>query len=372
MRYKKSKIYDAGGNLAVQWYIYFSFKNPDTGEWERFKKYASKRKLRMERYDELKGLKKKYDEMLEGGYSPFESQSRQNIRMIEAMEMLMNIRQSRTTKKKTKQTENYVTKKFIQFLTTKNLAKIRLCEFTKHHAQQYFDYLLTEERLGNRTCNNHLAFIKTYFNEFVNRDYLVSNVFSKIKKLQEEEASVIALTAEQMEKIKKHLPAYDKQLWLFISFIYYAFMRTVEITRLKRKHIDFEHDVILIDGLVSKTKRQQPVRIPKNLRELMIEHEIDKLRMDYYIFGSCMRPGLKYTGPTGVQKRWRKFVNTHGMKGLHMYWLKHTANGHALDKGMSVKEIQDHNRHHSLDQTMQYLNRFRKMAGDKINLLDGL
>jgi integrase len=367
----RCRLCDMNGDITKQWYVYYSFRNPETNKLELHKKYISKRcKLKMHRYNIAKEIINKYNEMLECGYNPYEQYKCLTIK--EAFEFLERYRKNKTDKLKTVQTDRYVIKKFMRFLQTKNLKSIRLEEFSKKNAQDYFDWLLIEEELSNRTCNNHLLFLRTYFNEFLRREYITKNVFSGIKKLNQKDATIVAYTKEQIEIIKNRLPAYDSDLWAFISFIYYASMRTIEITRLQRKNIDIDNNIILIDSTISKTLKQQVIRITERLKSVIIASEFDKLPMDYYLFSHKMKPGTDYVGATGVQKRWRKFASISGMKGCHMYWLKHTANGHALDKGVSVKDIQTHNRHHSLDQTMMYLNRFRNLASDKINLLDAL
>jgi hypothetical protein len=46
--------------------------------------------------------------------------------------------------------------------------------------------------------------------------------------------------------------------------------------------------------------------------------------------------------------------------------MKHTSNGLAFYSGIPSRDIQLHNRHSSLEQTEQYLNRFSKVASEKI------
>jgi len=374
MKYQKCKVWTGGSSddLKKQWYVFYSFKNPETNKMQVFKIYISNRlKLKSQRYDAARLIIKKYDELLESGFNPFLSEQLGTMRLIEVMEELLRIRDARNYKLKSKQTEKYVTGKFIEFLKQNNLQYKKLEDFSKHNAQQYFDYLLTTCNLSHRTCNNHLMFMRTFFNEIVRRDYIQKNVFSLIKKLPETESTVIAYSNEQMDLIRRNLKAYDKELFTFTQFIYYACMRPIEITRLKRKNLDLDNGLILVDSLVSKTRRQQSIRISDNLMKTILENNYDKLRVDDYLFSVSMKPGIMYRGSRLAQKRWKAFADTNGLQGCQMYWLKHTANGHMLDLGLNVKEIKDHNRHQSLDQTMAYLNRFRNLASDKINLLDG-
>lgn len=372
MNYKKCKIWDGGSDLTKQWYVYYSYKNPDTKQYQLFKIYISnKLKLKTQRYEAAKNLMHKYNDLLEKGFNPFYADDKSKTRIIEAMEFLMKIREARTTKKKTKQHDRYTFKKFTEFLHQNNLQHKKLEDFTKHHAQAFQDWCLTEENLSNRTCNNLLLSMRTYFNELYSREYITDNMFNRVKKLEITEATIVALTDKQMDILNKNLEKWDKDLWAFTSFIYYAFMRTIEITRLQRKHLDMENEVILIDGLISKTKKQQPVRIVKELKYIIEEMKYNQLPPEWYLFSNRLKSGINYVVSNTVQSRWKKFATAHGMDGVHMYYLKHTANGHAIDKGISVRDIQEHNRHYSLDQTQKYLERFRKMGSSKLDNMDG-
>jgi integrase len=372
MNYKKCKIWDGGSDLSKQWYVYYSFLNPDTKQYQLFKIYISnKLKLKAQRYEAGRQIMHKYNDLLEKGFNPFYADDRTKTRIIEAMEFLMKIRQARTVKKKKKQNDWYTFKKFTEFLHKKNLQHQKLSDFTKHHAQAFQDWLLTEERLSNRTCNNLLLSMRTYFNELYDREYVTDNMFKRVKKLEIAQATIVALTDDQMDILNKHLEKFDKELWAFTSFIYYACMRTIEITRLQRKHLDLDNEVILIDGEISKTKKQQPVRILPELKYIIETMQYKNLPSEWYLFSNRIKPGINYVVSNTVQGRWRKFVKAHGMDGVHMYYLKHTANGHAVDKGISVRDIQEHNRHYSLDQTQKYLDRFRKMGGSELNKMDG-
>ena len=54
--YSEPKIYDAKGNLSERWYVYFYFRNPETGKMKKQKsifKGANRFKTRAERMEVL-------------------------------------------------------------------------------------------------------------------------------------------------------------------------------------------------------------------------------------------------------------------------------------------------------------------------------
>ena len=73
--YSEPKIYDANGDIAKRWYIYFSFRNPKTGMLEKQTPIyggANKFKTKQERYEVLNAYRKSLKKLLEDGLSPYE------------------------------------------------------------------------------------------------------------------------------------------------------------------------------------------------------------------------------------------------------------------------------------------------------------
>lgn len=373
-KFKRCKLIDFNGNLKKQWYIYYTYYNIESGKNEIFKIYISQKlKTKTDRYSRAKEIIKQQNKLLESGFNPYcQTEDKTQTNVVDALALILKIREHRTTKKKTRQAENYIANKFIDFLkeTKKNNKKIS--GITKQDIQEYQDYLIAECGLCPRSCNNSLDMMRTLFNALKEREYITDNVFTKVKRLQVPESTIVQISGISLKKIKTHLPNYDYKLYCFICFIYYGFMRPVEITRLRRRNLDFERKLIYCDASLSKNKKQQTIRMPDKLYELLIKYKYDEIKDEKYIFSNRMSPGKNYISTSGVQKKWKKFREDNDLGDTQMYWLKHTSNGLAIDSGISVTDVQLQNRHHSLDQTMQYLNRFRKISSDKINEIKGL
>ena len=68
------KIYTANGDLSKRWYVYFSYRNPETGKLQRMKNVYGKTnnyKTKEERLSVLTVYRKKLLELLKKGYNPF-------------------------------------------------------------------------------------------------------------------------------------------------------------------------------------------------------------------------------------------------------------------------------------------------------------
>jgi len=73
--YTEPKMYDANGDLNKRWYVYFSYRNPDTGKMKRqapIHVSNSKSTTKAERYELLNAYRKALVKFLEDGLSPYD------------------------------------------------------------------------------------------------------------------------------------------------------------------------------------------------------------------------------------------------------------------------------------------------------------
>ncbi|PCH99484.1 MAG: hypothetical protein COB81_11030 [Flavobacteriaceae bacterium] len=74
MNYSNPKVYTANGDLQKRWYVYFSYRNPETGRLKRITPFygdAHKYKTKEDRMFVLSVYRKKILELLKQGYNPF-------------------------------------------------------------------------------------------------------------------------------------------------------------------------------------------------------------------------------------------------------------------------------------------------------------
>ncbi|WP_158850421.1 hypothetical protein [Algibacter sp. L1A34] len=68
------KIYNANGNLAKRWYVYFSFRDPKTGRLKRMKNIygaANSHKNKEDRLALLTRYRRRVLKLLQEGYNPY-------------------------------------------------------------------------------------------------------------------------------------------------------------------------------------------------------------------------------------------------------------------------------------------------------------
>ena len=363
--FKPAKVFDADGDLSTRWFVFYYFKNPDTGKYERFREMiSSSLKTRTARYSRAKELKEIINKRLREGFNPFAGNDPSQTNILDAIKYLEETQSSLRTR--TRHTYSCVLRRFKEFLEDDNvrLTKLTVEEFNYVHAQRFMDYYRKEHKVTNRTHNYTAMHLKSCFNLLVEREWLLVNPFKKIKKLEVEETEIVAFTDDELEKLRDNLPGYNFDLFIIAGLIYYCFLRPAEIVRLQVYHFHVEEGYISVPANVSKNKKQTTIDVPDNFIEDLKLLDLN-FPPTHYVFSRHLKRGDKEVAPTRIAERWREFANEFGIT-KKIYSLKHTGNGKAVENGISVRDLQLHNRHSNLDMTQRYLDRFSRKTSTKV------
>lgn len=221
----------------------------------------------------------------------------------------------------------------------------------------YFLYLQEEKKHANRTLNNHLEFIRETFSIMVRQELIHKNPLTGVKKWRTGSAKNIPFLPEEQKHLENYLRKTNLPLYYFTRFIYYGFMRPVEICRMRVNHIDLKRQIILVRTGTSKNNRQMPVVITTNLLPSLEEMNLRQYPGNYHLFSKGLVPGEKEIWRNRVSEMHAKALKATDLYNgeLCLYSWKHTGNVNAYLAGVDIKSIQSQNRHHSLEMTEIYL-----------------
>lgn len=363
--FKPAKVFDADGDLSQRWFVFYYFKNPDTGKYERFREMISASfKTRSDRYAKGKELKDAMNKRLREGFNPFSGSDPRQTNILDTIKYLEETQL--TLRKRTRDTYSCLLRRFNEFLVDKKvgLSKLTVEEFSYIHAQRFMDYYRAKRKPKSRTYNYAVIHMRTFFNLLVEREWIQVNPFKKIKTLEVEETEIVAFTENDLKKLRENLPGYNFDLFIIAGLIYYCFLRPAEIMRLQVYHFHIDEGYISVPANVSKNKRQNTIDIPENFIEDLKQLDLDH-PPTHYVFARHLKRGVKEAAPTRIAGYWREFANEFGID-KNIYALKHTGNGRAAQNGISVRDLQLHNRHSNLDMTQRYLDRFSKKVSTKV------
>jgi len=179
-------------------------------------------------------------------------------------------------------------------------------------------------------------------------------MFVNIPRLKTQKTPARYFQPHQVEQLRDVIGEEDPELWLYIQFVFYCFIRpSRELPHIKAGNIMLDDREILVWASHSKNKKTQYVSIPDAFLPAL-EFVYD-LGPDQYLFPSRWDVS-KPIGRNTMSRKHREILRrlNYG-KGYCLYSWKHTGAIHAIKAGISVKELQVQLRHHSLTETDKYL-----------------
>jgi len=335
--YSEPRIYTGGVNISLwskltaaekkialskNWYIYYSFRNKESGKLERMpniKGNANQLKLKTERLEYLITLKNALKFLLEKGANPRENNDidalfsekkpesdvkKIKIEKIEVkdvaimpVEKFVSIKEAFGIVLKLKKNVMNETsfgnyqgriKKFMNFLPDTNKP---ITSIVKMDIVNFLNDVL--EKTSPRNSNNYRTDLNSFFKELENNEFIEENFVAKTQQFKSipERNKTFSDTIQQ--DIFDYLELNDEMLLLFIQFLSYNFLRPVEVCRLKVKDID------LVENKLHVRAKKKPVKT-KIIPEILINILPDLTEMN---------PECLLFTPQGYGKEWQAKEN---------------------------------------------------------------
>jgi integrase len=350
-----------------QCFVYYSVRNIVDNSMTRFKIYENLNKKNQTNEQKIKIANEiitKINEKLSAGWNPFiensvffNLKSRQNQFNFSDSSVNYFFEKWLIDHKKDLRHKSYKTYEskiriFCQFLQEKNIKNI--AALNSNIMVQFFSKLKIEK--SNATYNSYHTILKM----ILNNDALFENV----KKLKKESKPAARLTDADLTTLFTYLKNHDPLLLMFCRFIFYCFIRPhSELRHLKRHWIDFNKLSVLIPANISKNHRAAILPIPLNDFAAQIE-EIKDRHPDDYIFSENSN---QLCSANYWARRFNQVKDKINLpSNVTLYSLKHTGAIKLLETGASVMDIKMQMRHHSLDQTYEYLRQMQVLENDRI------
>ncbi|MGY0393291.1 tyrosine-type recombinase/integrase [Bizionia sp. KMM 8389] len=282
------KIYSANGDLKKRWYIYFSYRDPDSGKLVRQTPVyanANKYKTKEERLSVLVAYRKALFKLLKKGYSPYSDNKKIHVHLTNKNSQSTNTNittslnnQGHSDIEKIKQVSMGYKEAFAFGLkqkeklinnTTKRSFENRLNNFIKWVEETHPDvkgiddinkklisaFLSdTLERTSPRNRNNFRTDLGSIMQVLFDNDIVQMNVIKQIPVLKAIPKRNKTYTQDTQEEIFDYLEKEDTNLLLFIKFISYNFLRPIEVCRLKVGDIDLKNKTIKFQAKNSPIK----------------------------------------------------------------------------------------------------------------------
>lgn len=301
-------------DLSQKWFVYFDFTDygilDEDGNFKTVRKqYRNKLnsyKTKTERTKWGNALAAMLKAKLEAGWNPIRgvdpTQERQTATIQEQVtikEAILRVVALKQKSGKAKSIRNYkdISGMFLQWMEQNGYANLPLYKFSKNMGQSYMDYLLLERNVAGITHNGRLGILKGFCNAAMKRwpTSLTVNPFSSIDKLPTDVGKNVAYTASEARALMMWLKLRDPRMHLACQIMFHCMIRKTELADLKDTWIDLDKNVIRMESVTTKNRRQEAVTIPPALKPLLLEAGLDEKR-DEYVFGWQLNRAAKKLG----------------------------------------------------------------------------
>ena len=340
LNYSEPKIYTGGipisdwSKLSLQqkeqalkkpWYIYFSFRHPETGKLKRqpnIKAGVNKLKTKQERYAFLMTMQQALLQLLQYGFNPYEDNSaleasifsgdpkvsnevakppkqvqvkkeqqtiaeNKPIAIVKTEEPALSIAETiafaLSLKVNMMNKNSFVQYKsrigaFEKWLQEKELYKNPITFITKKMVIEYLNSVL--QRTSARNRNNARTDIASLFQLLEDNEIVTDNFVKKIPILKSVPKRNKTYTPKIEKEIYERMQEVDPHLLLFVKFISYNFLRPIEVCRLKIEDIDVQDKKLYVKA------KNKPVKI-KIIPQILLEElpDLSNFKPTSFLFG---------------------------------------------------------------------------------------
>lgn len=343
-------------------FISFHFFNQETLTKKRFRKYVPKATPPELCRAVLNAMQEEWTVKLRNGYNPFKviEEEKKEASPYFVASIVQEVCVERTEHLRTKTASTYQSKVtiFHEWLSANGFNKLYVADFTKENAETFLRWLVdTKGRNVSATSRNaYLVTMRTFWKSMKDKGIVKVNPWTDIAKAKETRMGKLPLKAKMKKELLELFKKEDPELWLFVQFEYYCFIRPGELRLLKVGAIDLEDEKILIDAKISKNHKSEYVVIPKPFLKVLEKTDITKFKHNYYIFSPEGLPGPEPYSKDVFNRRHKIFTDKKGYNRRYsLYSWKHTGACDAAMAGANIKQLQMQLRHADLQTTDIYL-----------------
>jgi len=263
--YTTPKIYHGGKtyDLSKRWYVYYSYRNPKTGNLERQNNLSIRAnrmyKTKHDRLQYLRSLCVTIEYLLANGYNPHDIKTKTIRRAEYELNFALNQKKHVISSSSFTDYENRLGH-FKKFLAKKNMLQSAIEEIERKHVVEFLNGVLAKS--GPRNRNNSRVVLSSIFSELEQNEIINHNFVKSIKPLKTNPTRNKTYTQKQVDEIFNWLEKNNPYMLLFLKFVSYGFLRPIEVCRLKVGDINFDEKTLTVKA---KNKTLKTKTIPEIL-----------------------------------------------------------------------------------------------------------
>ena len=362
VKYKEPKIIRAKRG----WFIALYFMRPDKSGYKRFEFSGGVNYITdlEERESTIQSMLTYLKKQLDNGFDPFfpeiEDHYKEAIEKKKAeienaetsgtwnlefgLKRFIENCKERNLSENTIKTYNTYVRNFGEWLRKHGLMLTKCAKVDESFARRFLNESFGENKWSPRTYNNHLSFLMVFFarvqklEKRQNRkvDYILDLSDLEEKKTRAEKNRYYS--GSVADKVKKELRK-DPVMYNYVKWLFYSCMRPKEIRLLQIKNIDIHARQIKATAPTAKTGDRY-IPICDELADLIKGMKLDKLPLDFYVFGEKGVSSSEIASRDYYTKRYKPIKDKLGLDDKYsLYGWKHTRVVTLLVAGFSDQEV---------------------------------
>lgn len=325
-----------------RWYVYFYYRNPITKKMQKFTDYCKMNGYKTVQERKLIGKAwiDTYTEMLNKGANPFESKS---IKPVTFDQVTYTVKtgleyayKNKLGSWKESTAGDYKTRLgvFMEWVYINQLESLDIRELKEVHIIGFINWLMypaPEGRgVGGTSQDNYKRCLSGLFGKLKKDRIIPKNIVLEIETKKDDPIKNTPFTGQEVKDIRDYLLQNDIQLYNFIKFVIYTFLRPVEIVRLTVDNINLKEKYLQVE---TKTKRKAIKKLVGPIIDFFEEINVSQLPSKANVFTNSGKVEVwTASEKTKVDHFGNKFkkVKTHFKfnENYGIYSFRHTA---ALD-----------------------------------------
>lgn len=348
-------IHNAGGDISKRWYVEYRELCPEKLTWKRIREYRGVNRhkdpaMRMAASTEI------YTEVCANITRKFSLAQQGSVSIKFHIDAYLADKSNVLRPKSIKNIKASLLL-FYKYLCKTGHSTIAISHIRRDHIRDFRIHL--SARLGNRSVNNHIDFVKAFFNYYMtnHEDLVLKNPCTGISKLPNTSETHVAYSDDQAVQILEHIYQTDRSLWLFCKFVGVGFVRCEEARTLKIGDIDFKNKTLTVSAGNSKTRRRSVKPIMSLFYNILISEGLHKFPKTDYIFSYGGKPGKKPVHYNHFAKKYHKVKQLFGLsKSYTLYGFRHTTVCKVLSNNANWINVMKYTGHTTMEAFNKYAN----------------
>lgn len=280
-----------------RWYVYFYFRNPKTNKMEKFKDYCkiNTYKTVEERKQVGKAWVDSFTLMLNQGMNPFTKvpvkRKKETKTFEEVTYTVKTAMQYAYDNKlgswKKSTADDYKTRLgvFTEWIEKNKLENKNINELKEIHIVAFINWLIKPlpkgRGVGGTSQDNYKRCLSGLFGKLVKDKIISKNIVAEIDTKKDDPIKNTPFTGYEVKAIRDYLLENDKQLYHYIQFVIYTFLRPREIIRLKVSDINLREKYLKVE---TKSERKKIKKLVGPVLDWLEEININNLPSDAHLF----------------------------------------------------------------------------------------